>query len=201
VKFPEAEPEIAALALLVIEGLKQLEAELPHPPVSADELQDRLGRFNGSKLRKVAATTALRNEHTANDQDLESLVDGTKATLKYAEVVFRDQPQKLSQFGWGPRRDGSSLETPGEVRDIRILSEGDTWITLRWNPPADGGAVGMYRIQRKTKDAGVWDDVGSSVDTVETLSQQPRGIQMDYRVLAVNKAGVGPPSASVTVVL
>ncbi|HWP39142.1 MAG TPA: fibronectin type III domain-containing protein [Gemmatimonadales bacterium] len=200
-KFPEAEPEIAALALLVIEGLRQLEAELPAPPVSADELQARLDRFNGSKVRVVAANTALRNEHTANDQDLKSLVDATKATLKYAEVVFRDQPSKLSQLGWGPRRDGSSLEAPGEVRDIRIVAEGDTWITLRWSPPVSGGAVGMYKIQRKTKDAGAWEDAGSSVDTVLTLSRQPRGIEMDYRVLAANKAGVGQPSATVTVVL
>ena len=200
-KYPDTEPEIAALALRVIEGLKELGEELPAPPVSADELQARLDRFNASKTRVVNATTALRDEHAANDQDLEGLVDGTKVILKYAEIVFRDQPTKLSQLGWGTRRDGSGLEAPGEVRDIRIVSEGDTWITLRWNPPVDGGDVGMYKIQRKSKEADVWEDVGSSVDTVHTLSNQPRGIQMDYRVLAVNKAGVGQPSATVTVVL
>ncbi len=101
----------------------------------------------------------------------------------------------------GPRRNGSSLEAPGEVRDIRIVSEGDTWVTLRWNPPVNGGAVGAYQIQRKRKDAGVWEDVGGSVDTVQTLSNQPRGIEMDDRVVAVNKAGIGQPSATVTVVL
>ena len=200
-KFPEAEPEIATLALRVIEGLKQLGAELPAPPVPADELQARLDRFNGSKARVVVATTTLREEHAVNDQDLEHLVDGTKANLKYAEVVFRDQPDRLSGLGWGPRRDGSSLEAPGEVRDIRILGEGDTWVTLQWNPPVDGDAVGAYRIQRKTKEAGVWEDVGSSVDTVQTLSHQPRAIEMDYRVVAANRAGIGQPSATVTVVL
>ncbi|MBI2536642.1 MAG: fibronectin type III domain-containing protein [Gemmatimonadetes bacterium] len=200
-KFPEAEPEIAALALLVIEGLRQLGAELPAPPVPADELQARLDRFNGSKARVVVATTTLREEHAVNDRDLEDLVDGAKANLKYAEVVFRDQPERLSQLGWGPRRDGSSLEAPGEVRDIRIVSEGDTWVTLRWNPPVDGGAVGAYQIQRKRKDGGSWENVGGSVDTVQTLSNQPRGIEMDYRVVAANKAGIGQPSATVTVVL
>ena len=51
------------------------------------------------------------------------------------------------------------------------------------------------------KDAGVWEDVGGSVDTVQTLSNQPRGVEMDYRVVAVKKAGIGQPSATVTVVL
>lgn len=200
-KFPDAEPEIAALALRVIEGLRELGAELPAPPVPADELEARLDRFNSSKTRVVNATTTLREEHALNDRDLEHLVDGAKATLKYAEVVFRDQPERLNQLGWGPRRNGSSLEAPGEVRDIRIVSEGDTWVTLRWNPPVDGGAVGAYQIQRKKKDGGGWEDVGGSVGTVQTLSNQPRGIEMDYRVLAANKAGVGQPSATVTVVL
>lgn len=200
-RFPEAEPEITSLALRVIEGLRELGADLPSAPIPADELQDRLDRFNASKTRVVNATTTLREEHAVNDQDLEHLVDGTKANLKYAEVVFRDQPGKLSQLGWGPRRNGSTLEAPGEVRDIRILAEGDTWITLRWNPPVNGGAVGAYRIQRKRQDGGGWEDVGSSVATEQMLSNQPRGIEMDYRVLAANKAGVGQPSATVTVVL
>jgi hypothetical protein len=39
------------------------------------------------------------------------------------------------------------------------------------------------------------------VDTEQMVSSQPRGMVLDYRVLAVNKAGVGQPSATVTVVL
>lgn len=87
------------------------------------------------------------------------------------------------------------------MRDIQITAEGDTWVALRWNPPVDGGAVGGYKIQRKKKDGGGWEEVGSSVDTEHTLINQPRGIEMDYRVVAANKAGVGQPSATVTVVL
>jgi hypothetical protein len=61
--------------------------------------------------------------------------------------------------------------------------------------------VGAYKIQRRRKDTGLWEDVGGSVDTVETLSNQPRGIEMEYRVLATNKAGIGQPSGIVAVVL
>jgi hypothetical protein len=199
-KFPDTEPEILALARQVIEGLRRLEAELPAPPVPLAEMQDRLERADTAVADVVVATTALRQQHAVKDEAIQAIVNGSKVDLKYAEAVFRDQPEMLSQLGWGPRRDGSTLEPPGEVRDIRIMGEGDTWVALRWNPPADGGAVASYKIQRKKKDGG-WEDVGSSVDTEQMVSSQPRGIELDYRVLAVNKAGVGQPSATVTVVL
>ena len=120
--------------------------------------------------------------------------------MKYAEVAARDQPEKLSQLGWGPRRGAASLKAPGEVRDIRIVSEGDSWVILSWNPPVDGGQVGAYQIQRKQQ-GGAWEDIGTSVDTTHLLTNQPRGIEFDYRVIALNKAGAGQPSATVTLVL
>jgi hypothetical protein len=42
---------------------------------------------------------------------------------------------------------------------------------------------------------------GRTSDTKQLLSSQPRGVEFDYRVIAVNKAGAGQPSATVTVVL
>lgn len=33
------------------------------------------------------------------------------------------------------------------------------------------------------------------------MSNQPRGVELQYRVLAVNKAGTGQPSTTVTLVL
>ena len=44
-----------------------------------------------------------------------------KADLRYAEVVMRDQPEKLIRLGWGPRRGSAALEPPGETRDIQIV--------------------------------------------------------------------------------
>ncbi len=53
---------------------------------------------------------------------------------------MRDRPKKLSRLGWGPRRSGSTLQAPGEVRNITIVGEGDTWAILRWRSPVNGGA-------------------------------------------------------------
>ena len=199
-RFPNSEPEIAALALLVVQGLGKATEDFPAPPVPPNELQARLEVYNTSLAATVVAETAIRGQHAVKDRALEELVDGVKADLKYAEVVVRDRPERLSQLGWGPRRGANSLAVPGEVRDIRIVSEGDTWVIFDWNPPVDGGQVGAYKVQRK-RQGGAWEDIGTSVDTTHLLTNQPRGIEFDYRVLAVNRAGEGAPSATVTVVL
>ena len=200
-RFPRSEPEIAALAMLVTQGLGQATEDFPAPPVQPSELQAKLDAYNAALAATVVAETSFREQHAVKDQALEDLVDGVKADLKYAEVVTRDQPEKLSQLGWAGRRGASSLEAPGEVRDIGIRVEGDSWVVFDWKPPVDGGTAAAYTIQRRKRDGGSWRDVGTSVDTAQLLSDQPRGVEFEYRVVAVNKAGSGQPSATVTVVL
>lgn len=160
-RFPKTEPEIAALALLVVQGLGQAAEDLPSPSVPANELQGRLDLYNGAVAAAVAADNTSREQHAAKDDALEDLVDGVKADLRYAELVMRDQPEKLSKLGWGPRRGSSALQPPGEVPDIGIVAEGDMWAILRWKPPVDGGAPAYYRIQRK-REGGPWEDAGAT---------------------------------------
>ena len=200
-RFPRTEPEIAALALRVVQGLRQATEAFPAPPVPPDELEARLGSFNTADAATVVTETAFREQHAVKDEALEDLVDGVKADLKYAEVVVRDRPEKLSQLGWAARRRSSALAVPGEVRDIGIRVEGDTWVVFDWKPPVDGGTAAAYTIQRRKRDGGSWRDVGTSVDTAQLLNDQLRGVEFEYRVIAVNKAGTGHPSATVTVVL
>lgn len=199
-RFPKSEPHIAKLARLVAQGLDQAPDDFPAPPVPASELKALLDTYHAALAATVVAETGFRNGHAAKDRALKALVDGVKADLKYAEVAVRDEPGKLSQLGWGPRRDGNPLTAPGEVRDMRIVSEGDTWVIFAWNPPVDGGEVGAYTIQRKDPGGG-WQDVATSVDTQQLVSNQARGVEFAFRVVAVNKAGTGSPSATVTVVL
>ena len=200
-RFPRTESEIAALALRVVEGLVNAVEDFPNPPVPPAELKAKLDGFNATDTATVAAETVFREQHADKDDALEDLVDSLKADLKYAEIAVRDEPEKLNALGWRARRDGSPLQPPGETRAIGIVSEGDTWVVFDWKPPVDGGAVAAYKLQRRKRDGGSWRDVGTSVDTTHLLSDQPRGIEFEYRVIAVNRAGTGQPSATVTVVL
>jgi hypothetical protein len=176
VRFPQTEPEIAALALKVIQGLMQAADDFPSPPVSATELQGRLDRYNAALGAAVAGDNASREQHAVKDEALRELAEGVKRGLKYAELVMRGQPEKLSKLGWGPRRAGATLTAPCEVRDIQIVAEGDTWAILRWKPPVDGGDPGYYRIQRK-QDGTPWEDAGTTTETERLMSNQPRGVR------------------------
>jgi len=201
-RFPRSEPDIAALALVVTQGLGQASDDFPTPPVTVDEMQGRLDAYNAARSAAISAETEAREQHAAKDDALEQLVDGVKANLKYAEIAVRDQPEKLGQLGWGVPNRGSALEAPGEVRDIAIRAEGDTWVVLDWKAPADGGAIAAYKIQLRNADgSGSWELADTSVETEHMLSNQPRGVGLEYRVIAVNRAGRGKPSATVTVVL
>jgi len=199
-RFPRTEAGIATLAGRVIDGLTNAAEDFPAPPVPVEELRGKLDAFQAADTATVAAKTAFRSQHAAKDEALEDLVDAVKADLRYAEIAVRDAPQKLRALGWRPPRDGTPLQLPGEVRDITIVSEGDTWAILRWKPPVDGGAPAFYCIQRR-QESEPWNDAGTATGTEQLMSNQPRGVELHYRVIAVNKAGAGPPSATVTLVL
>jgi hypothetical protein len=200
-RFPQAEPEIAALALLIANGLTTAAEDFPNPPVPAEELQTRLDAYHDAKKAAVGAESAAREHYATKDDALEGLVDAMRANLRYAQVAVRDTPEKLNLVGWGPRSTGSRLESPGEVRDIAVMGEGEGWLVLDWKAPVDGGIVAAYTIQRRRRPDGAWEDIGVAVDTEALVSAQERGVQFEYRVVAVNKSGRGKPSGVVTAVL
>jgi hypothetical protein len=199
-RFPRTEADITTLAGRVIDGLSKAAEDYPSPPVSPEELQGKLEAFHAADTATVAAETALRNRHTEKDEALDQLVGALKVDLGYAELAVRDAPQKLNALGWRPPREGTPLQPPGETRDITIVSEGENWTILRWKSPAEGGKPAFYKIHRLA-DEDRWDEVGTSTNTEQLMSNQPRGVSLNFRVTAVNNAGEGPPSATITVVL
>ena len=72
---------------------------------------------------------------------------------------------------------------------------------MDWKEPIDGGKTAAYKIQRRERPAGPWTDVSMAIESEITLSDQTRGTEWEYRVIAVNKAGEGVPSNTVMAVL
>ena len=54
---------------------------------------------------------------------------------------------------------------------------------------------------RRERPEAPWEEVATAVITEATLVEQPRGKELEYRIIAVNKAGDGEPSNTAMVVL
>lgn len=52
-RFPVAEPEIAALAALVAEGLEKAVEDSPTPPVPANELRAKLDSYEQTRAARA----------------------------------------------------------------------------------------------------------------------------------------------------
>jgi hypothetical protein len=199
-QFPKSEPEIAQLARQIADGLAHAAEEFPLPPVPPAALQALLDDYKEKSAELTRARAEAKIRRVDKNNALKALKDGMRADLRYAEITARRHPEQLIQLGWRARRPRTELKPPGEVRNIKIGGEGDTWLLLTWEAPDDGGEVAVYHIQRR-EPRGKWEDLATSTDRLELLRDQPRGVDLEFRVLAENKAGRGGPSATVKAVL
>jgi len=74
-------------------------------------------------------------------------------------------------------------------------------VFLEWDAPPDGGAVASYKIERRQCPSGDWGIVAMAMETYIKLDNQERGIDFEYRVIAVNEAGEGAPSNTAAAVV
>ncbi len=200
-RFPETEPDIAALAMVLIQGLRNTPELFPAPPVPADPLQASLDEYNEARTGAVAAESAARDQVAAKNAALERLANHMRLDFKYAEIAAKDAPEHLAKLGWGARRDPRGLEAPGIIRDLGVKSQGDGWVLLDWKAPTSGGAAAVYHIERRRRDGGEWGQVAHAIATEDLLTGHEPGVEWEFRAYAENKAGVGERSTVVTVEL
>ncbi len=200
-RFPLKESEIVVLAQDMSSGLTANATVYPAPPVAPADLQTAMGAYITARDAAVAATAAAEEATAAKNEALQALTDDMKADLRYAENTVDYDDDKLKLIGWGGRKAKTSLEVPGQTRSLEAPRQGEGWIFLDWKAPVDGGKVAAYKIQSRQRPEGPWTDTGMAIDSETTLNNQERGKELEYRVLAVNKAGEGEPSNTVMAVL
>ena len=202
-RFPLSEAEIVVLARLVIEGLREHPDEFPNPPAPPDQLEGALIEFQGAEAAQVAAKAQRVLATAAKHRARFNLVDLLKSDLRYAENHARGDHVKLKNLGWGGRRPRhASRGRPGQVLSLTVVRETGDSVFLAWKPPVDGGPVMAYTVQRRDRAAGEpWTDVAMSLAEEIALRGQPTGVELEYRVIAVNKAGAGGPSNTMSAVL
>jgi hypothetical protein len=200
-RFPTKEAEIAELAERLYRGLLDNNPTFPQPPVHPMLLRMRKLTYQSRHNTFMAANAAAEQSITDKDTALEELIDALKSDIRYAETVVNFDDDKLKLIGWSGNQTPTALIPPGEVRQLEAPKQGEGWLFLDWKQPAEGGKVSAYKIQRRERPEGAWQEVGTAIETEATLVDQPKGKELEYRIIAINKSGDGPPSNTVMVVL
>ena len=204
-RFPKKEAEIAALAERLWRGLMDNNAIFPQPPFHSPPTRIRKMIYQFRHDVFLAARAAAEAATTAKDEKLDDLVAAMKSNLRYAENTVNFDDDKLKLIGWAGRKTRTQLAVPGQVRLAEVPRQGAGWLFLDWKAPADGGKPRAYKVQRRDAGAGAvddrWREVATAVITEATLVDQPKTTELEYRVIAVNKAGDGEPSNTVEAVL
>lgn len=193
-RFPLREADILALARDIATGLAEHPDVFPAPPHGPEEIQAALDAVVVAHNAVVLTTAQTKQANTAKDEAFSDLTDLMRANLRYAETITRMADGKLELVGWGAPRRRTATGMPGQVRTLEVVREGKGWLFLDWKEPVDGGQPAAYKVQRRTPGATDWIDVGTAIESEITLNGQEAGVEFEYRVIAMNKAGEGPAS-------
>ena len=200
-RFPTREAAVKALAQNMATGLDGNGAVYPMPPVTAAALQAELDDLIAQCDAVVAARAAAELATANKAASLAKLTDSMKFVLRYAEEAVDYDDAQLSLLGWGAKAAPKALTPPGQVGTLAILEQGEGWVKLAWKKPADGGTVASYKVERRERPSGTWTLIALAMETGTTLTQQERGKDWEYRIIAVNKAGEGMASNTVAAVV
>ena len=204
-QFPTRQDAIEALARQMILGISGNPTVFPRCQATA--IQSAITVFNTDVADQAAAKAAHEAATEKKDASLATLVDVMTLQLRQAEVDTANDPVKLALIGWGKKSPKTLPEPPGEPRALEAILQGPGTVRLDWKHPATGvgGTRDFYRIERNQQPAGggapsPWTELTTCYETEIDLENQPRGVQLQYRVAAVNHAGA-TYSAAVDVVL
>ncbi len=203
--FPKREADAVALADAMIAGFQQNPTVFTHADVPG--MQALRATYQTKKNEQLDAEAKAQLMTEAKEQALVVLEDLMKIQLRQSEVDTSDDPVKLAMIGWGPKAPAQPSNAPGQPRNLDPVVQGPSTVFLDWKQPAPGpgGRVRTYLIERREQvSAGAfneWHQVAIALEHNSTLTEQPRNIQLEYRIIAVNNGGNSLPSNTAAVVL
>jgi len=205
-KFPKQEADIAALADAMLYGYAAHAVDFPSADMMG--LFFAIKEYRNAKKDQVDALAVAQVSTEQKDARLAELVEVMKDELKKSEVNVGADSEKLEYIGWGPKAPPSPTDPPGQPRNLDAAIQGTNTVLLDFKAPArgSGGNVRTYVIERRQQpegggEFGKWRQAGIALETESTLTDQPRGTQLEYRVKAINTGGESMPSNTVAAVL
>jgi len=205
-QFPLLEVEISELATIMMAGYEAHVARFPSANMEA--LTAAYAGYSNAHNAHIEAHAAARVATEAKNAALDVLKKTMQGELKKSEADTANDPEELEYIGWGPRVSPTHAQPPGQPRNLDLTIQNSGTILLDWKSAVRGssGAARSYIIERREEPAGggefgPWTQIGVAIESEATLTNQPRGVELEYRVIAINKSGDGPPSNTVTAVL
>lgn len=201
--FPRRDADLIALAQKIISGMDG-NPDFPSPPLTPAELHDLMVTFIAKSDAQAIAQSAAQQATESKQEARSGFADGIRAMVDYAVNAVHGNDAKLAAIGWGARATPTPriIEPPGQPRNVRVAGQAESSVTLVWEEPNDGDEAACYKAEcRVLSDGSGWRLVGTAVATEVTLTNQERGKTLEYRIIAINKAGDSLPSNTVTAVL
>lgn len=204
-RFPKKEADVVALADAMIAGYAANPGDFPNADLAA--LQTARDQYQTDKDAQLDAQAKAQLSTEQKDVSLDGLEDKMKNEIKQSEVDTASDPENLELIGWGKKAPPSPSNPPGQPRALDPIVQGAGTLLLDWKAPArgTGGTVRSYIVERREADNkgafGDWQQVGVALETELQLTGQPRGKQLEYRVVAINAGGHSVPSNTAAVVL
>lgn len=212
-KFPTKRADRIALVNATLAGIAANPLIFPSGPGQkyvTTTLTARLAAATTSGDNVIATEAARAIAVDTDGDNIELLVEEEERILSQAETDYGvSAPENLLLLGWGPRSE-PTFNAPGQARNLDATVQGPATVDLDWKSPLRTEATGRpsyYLLTRQirtlagvvTEDWGVWQ--ASSIPSEAVLTDLPRGVEIDFRVEAINNNGAGPASNTVTVVL
>jgi len=198
-RVPRKEAELVSLANVIISGLKANPDIFSKSPLDYKQLKDIADKFNASNNNAAQKKADYMASLLIKKEDFKFFHKSVLDVVNYCVRIAKKDKTILAKLGLKPNKE-KLQELPGQCLDLTVLKQEIGSVTLKWKRPKGGNLKG-YVIQRKESDASLdaWENVWTEMTKQATIKKQPKGKIFDYRVLAMNKKGLGASSNIVTV--
>ena len=201
--FPRKESDLVALTTAMSSGYAAHAADFPNADPVA--ITTAFNNYLNAKNSQTDLTGQAQLATTEKDTVLEELETVIKQQLKQSELDVTATPEKLELIGWGPKAPPTPATPPAQPQNFVATRQDVASVTFDWTRPASA-APRVYLIERRSQpteggDFGPWQQITTTIERDTVVGDQPRGVQLEYRVKALNLAGESLPSNTSAVVL
>ncbi len=202
-QLPRTQPRSVELTEQMINGFTAYPDTFPSADI--EKLQNMLESFNQAKKEFNDCLSMYKQAGEKQKQAFEQLKSVIANQVKTAQVDTADSPVKLGLIGFGERKKKSAINLPAQPELLRVESLAAGVVKLQWQKllKKDSGPVRSFIIESRIMNdkIGNWLLAGTSFDCETILKDQPKGVKLEYRVIAANHSGKSCPSNTLTVIL